>query len=165
MDQLAQLERFVKWHQLHRASGTVSDDYFEQEVKAGRMPAKEVSQIKELLLLYHHLPLRDAWHVGLQSRFSALIQPRGTSRVDMLFWLPSLPSLRVVVECDGFSAHRFKKNFERDRKRDRVLTAKGFEVLRFSGAEINTDPIRTATELFSFLSARKAANLARQGAE
>jgi Protein of unknown function (DUF559) len=161
-DQLAKLSQFIKWHQLRHGSGTVSDEFFENEVESGRMPENEVSSIKELLLFYHHLPLRDAWHLSLQARFPALLHPKGTARVDMLFWLPATPSLRIIVECDGFSAHRFKTTFERDRRRDRALKAKGFEVLRFSGAEINADPAGSATELFSFLLERKTSHLARQ---
>ena len=73
----------------------------------------------------------------------------------MLFWKPALKAIRLVVECDGFSGHRFRIFFERDRKRDRALRSKGFEVFRFTGTEINCSPVAAATELFDFLSDRE----------
>ena len=37
------------------------------------------------------------------------------------------------------------------RKRDRALKAKGYEVLRYSGGEIHTDPVAAATDLAEYL--------------
>ncbi len=152
---LNKLKEFTRWYKLNHGSDTVADEYLAAQVSSGRMPPEELDYTKELLLLYHYLPFRGAWHVGLQAKFPGLLTPRGTPRVDMLFWLPAPRSIRLVVECDGFTGHRFRSTFERDRRRDRALKAKGFEVFRFTGMEINSNPVIAATELFSFLSDRE----------
>jgi len=149
---LDKLKDFTGWYKRHHGSSVVPDDFLVSQVSSGRMPPEELEPMKEWLLLYHYLPFRGAWHVSLQAKFPGLLTPRGKPRADMLFWLPAPQSIRLVVECDGFVGHRFRSTFERDRKRDRALKAKGFEVFRFSGAEINAHPVIAATELFSFLS-------------
>lgn len=149
------LKDFTAWHKQRHDSDVITEEFLAGEVTSGRMPADELPYTKELLLLYHYLPFEGAWHVGLQARFPGLLTPRGTPRVDTLFWLPAPRSIRLVVECDGFMGHQFRSTFERDRRRDRALKTKGFEVFRFSGAEINRDPIAAANELFSFLSDRE----------
>jgi very-short-patch-repair endonuclease len=60
----------------------------------------------------------------------------GDYRVD--FVLMDLDSkVNVVIECDGHDFHeRTKEQAMRDRRRDRDLQAKGYLVLRFTGAEI-----------------------------
>jgi very-short-patch-repair endonuclease len=55
------------------------------------------------------------------------------------------------VECDGFKTHGGRTSFERDRNRDRALRVFGFDVFRFTGRQINTQPVEVADELFSFL--------------
>ncbi|HLT84120.1 MAG TPA: DUF559 domain-containing protein [Phototrophicaceae bacterium] len=46
----------------------------------------------------------------------------------------------VVVECDGFAYHSGRAEYREDRRRDRVLVAKGYLPLRFTWEEIMTDP-------------------------
>ena len=65
----------------------------------------------------------------------------------MLFWVPSDESVRVIVECDGFQHHQEKTAFVHDRKRDRVLKANGYEVLKYSGTEIYYDPIAVSVDI------------------
>lgn len=45
----------------------------------------------------------------------------------------------LIIECDGYEYHSSKSQFEKDRKRDYELKMKGYEVIHFSGAEINRD--------------------------
>lgn len=60
--------------------------------------------------------------------------------------------VRLIIECDGHEFHeRTKEQAERDRSRDRALTAKGFTVLRFTGREINRDALACAREVERFL--------------
>ena len=58
---------------------------------------------------------------------------------------------KLIVECDGFAYHKEKSSFVRDRQKDRFLRAKGFEILRFSGPEIHSDPIECARQLIEYI--------------
>lgn len=153
--QIRNLEQFLRWYEERHGTRHVADEFLDEQVRSGRMPIDELPLVRELLVLYELLPLRAAWHVALQSRFPALMTERGTARVDILLWVPVSRSLKIVVECDGFSGHRFARSFVRDRKRDRALKKLGFEVMRFSGAEINNDPREVASDLFDYLVKRE----------
>jgi very-short-patch-repair endonuclease len=52
--------------------------------------------------------------------------------------------LRVVVETDGYGAHRGRQAFEDDRERDNELAMQGYDVLRFSYARVLNEPARVA---------------------
>ncbi|QCG93930.1 DUF559 domain-containing protein [Azospirillum sp. TSA2s] len=72
----------------------------------------------------------------------------------------------VVVECDGHDFHeRTKQQAQRDRRRDREMTALGYRVFRFTGSEIWADPRSCANEVMSFLSAEMARIGASEEAE
>ena len=45
----------------------------------------------------------------------------------------------VVVECDGFAYHSGRAEYREDRRRDRVLVAKGYLPLRFTYEDVMTD--------------------------
>ncbi|TNC17579.1 DUF559 domain-containing protein [Georgenia sp. 311] len=45
----------------------------------------------------------------------------------------------VVVECDGFAYHSGRVEYREDRRRDRVLIAKGYLPLRFTYEDVMTD--------------------------
>lgn len=51
---------------------------------------------------------------------------------------------RLVVETDGFMAHRGRMAFEDDRGRDLDLRARGFEVVRLAEKQVNEEPQRVA---------------------
>jgi Protein of unknown function (DUF559). len=148
--QLKKLEEFTGWYERQYGSTLISNDHLDEQVASGKMSENERPWIEELLLLYHYLPFRDAWHTSLQPRFPNLLGSRGV-RSDMLFWKPSLPARHLVVECDGYAFHRSRGSFEADRQRDRRLKAVGYDVFRFTGRQINTQPVMSAHELFAFL--------------
>jgi hypothetical protein len=77
------------------------------------------------------------------------IRELGNIRLDALFFIPADLTKRVVVECDGYEWH--KDNFTEDRQRDRKLQRAGFDVVRFSGREINADPLGCGRQLFDHL--------------
>jgi very-short-patch-repair endonuclease len=52
----------------------------------------------------------------------------------------------LIVECDGHNYHSSKEQIARDNKRDRALNRIGFEVMHFSGSEINSEPYECARE-------------------
>jgi very-short-patch-repair endonuclease len=47
---------------------------------------------------------------------------------------------RLVVETDGWQAHRGRQAFEDDRARDAFLRSHGYEVLRFTWRQVKDDP-------------------------
>lgn len=66
----------------------------------------------------------------------------GSYRVDFLVELDvEGKSAKLVIECDGHDYHeRTKEQAERDKSRDRDLTAQGYAVIRFTGSEIWRGP-------------------------
>ena len=50
----------------------------------------------------------------------------------------------LVVETDGYIAHRGRMAFEDDRGRDLDLRARGFEVIRLAEKQVNEEPRRVA---------------------
>ena len=81
----------------------------------------------------------EALLLGLFRR-ARLPTPRTNARiqgfeVDFLF-----PAARVVVEMDGYRFHSSPQMFERDRARDRTLTAGGYRVLRVTLRDVTEEP-------------------------
>ncbi|MDM4764221.1 DUF559 domain-containing protein [Galbitalea sp. SE-J8] len=54
------------------------------------------------------------------------VEIAGVGRVDLLV------AERLVIELDGWDFHREREQFENDRRRDAVLAARGYRVLRFT---------------------------------
>ena len=55
------------------------------------------------------------------------------------------------VECDGRNFHESHEQIQRDKRRDRILTTAGLQILRFTGSEIYKDSglcAREVTRLF-----------------
>ncbi len=70
-----------------------------------------------------------------------------TSPIDM----SRLKWCRLVVECDGHDFHeRTKEQAAKDRSRDRNLTSQGYDVFRFTGSELWTDPFERADQVLSW---------------
>ena len=59
----------------------------------------------------------------------------GPYRVDFLW-----RSRRLVVETDGYAAHRGRQAFEDDRRRELYLHARGFRLRRFTYAQVTGEP-------------------------
>ncbi len=93
----------------------------------------------------------NSYHLTLQAGFPDYKTNGKSTRVDILIWCPGNENIKLIVECDGFKYHNSKEIFERDRKRDRLLKSKGYQVIRFSGAEIYRDPVGVSEELFDFI--------------
>lgn len=131
------------------------DDFLEIEVARGALPKSEVPIMKHLALRYGYVPLMESIHITVQPNFSEIKVDGKSARPDIYFWIPSKPNVNVIVECDGFQFHSSKSSFINDRKRDRILKNKGYDVLRFSGTEIFNDPIHIPFEIFSFLKKKR----------
>lgn len=63
------------------------------------------------------------------------------------FW----PQARLVVELDGYSFHRSRESFERDRARDAALQVAGCRVVRVTQMRIAREPGRIAQDLRALL--------------
>jgi len=62
-------------------------------------------------------------------------------------WRPQ----RLIVEADGWGAHRTRRAFERDRTRDAHLTVAGYRVVRVTDERMQRDPSGVAAQLRSLL--------------
>jgi len=72
----------------------------------------------------------------------------------------------VIVECDGHEFHdRTSEQASRDRRRDRVLTALGAPVLRFTGSDILRDAAGAAAEISDVFADRVLAAIDRWNRE
>jgi hypothetical protein len=61
-------------------------------------------------------------------------------------------TLHLIVECDGHEFHdRSKQQASRDRERDRELKKLGYEVFRYTGADIWKDALKCAREAVQLL--------------
>jgi very-short-patch-repair endonuclease len=82
-----------------------------------------------------------------------LPEPEANVRVDRFtvdfLWRPQ----RLVVEVDGWTAHRGRQAFEDDHQRDLELRARGLRVLRFTARQIQRHPAVVATSVRTKLGA------------
>jgi hypothetical protein len=74
----------------------------------------------------------------------------GSERLEVDFlW----PEQRLVVETDGERFHDNPRAFERDRKRDRVLQLRGYNVVRFTYTQIEKEPDAVVSAIRRLLAA------------
>jgi very-short-patch-repair endonuclease len=87
-------------------------------------------------------------------RRAGLPRPRVNVHVDRylvdFFW----PDQRLIVETDGWAAHRRRSAFESDRMRDATLQARGFAVLRFTWRQVMHDSARVLVTIAQVLALR-----------
>lgn len=57
------------------------------------------------------------------------------------------PAARLVVELDGYRFHSDRVSFEADRRRDATLIAHGYRVLRFTGRQLNDEPLAVVARI------------------
>lgn len=154
LDTLTKFRGFIAWYRQKFGDFKCIHGYLDEQVARGSMSSDERGFICCLMVRYFYLDSSSTFHLTIQPRFPDLLGNRSI-RPDLLFWIPNAPDFRVVVECDGFAYHSSKESFTRDRKRDRALAARGYEVLRFSGAEIFHNPVEVSTELANHLYERR----------
>ena len=98
-------------------------------------------------------------HAGLEQRFLELIRTAGLPapavntivegfEVDFC-WSPQ----RLIVETDGWAFHRGRRSFEADRRKDAVLIAAGWTVLRITDERLTTNPAGVLAQLHTLLAA------------
>jgi predicted transcriptional regulator of viral defense system len=96
----------------------------------------------------------------LEDRFAAFCQthrlpPPATNvlvldrEVDALW-----PQARLIVELDGWSYHRHRAAFERDRARDTRFLLAGYRTIRITHRRLDAEPTELATQLRHLLAAK-----------
>ena len=151
LEYFQKFKKFISWYENKFSSCTGVEAYLDGELDKGKMDPDERQLINRLMVRYHYLPLHDSYHMTLQPPFPHLSIDGKSIRPDMLFWIPSKPNIKVIVECDGFDYHSDKDKFASDRKRDRALQSKGYQVLRYAGTEIYHNPAGITSDLAHFL--------------
>ncbi len=149
--ELQRIDGFLAWYLEKKKDFSKIDEYLGNEVIIGKMALEELPSIKKLIYRYNFLNLMNEYHLTIQAGFPNIKIEGKSIRVDMFFWIPAESNFNLIVECDGFKFHSDKDSFIKDRKRDRILKSKNFDVLRYSGSEIYNDPVGTASDLFDHL--------------
>ena len=80
-------------------------------------------------------------------RAADLPQPETNVRVAGLEVDCHWPEHGLVVEVDGFAYHGSAAAFERDRSRDRQLTASGRAVIRVTWRQLDNEPLAVIAQL------------------
>jgi len=125
--------------------------YLDWLLSAGEITEEGYDVMKMEYIFAHHIGWYHAFQLLLQPKFPDIKVEGRSIRPDIYIWRLDKNDLNIIVECDGYQHHSDKESFTHDRRRDRTLKKRGFEVLRYSGSEIYQDPINTAYELFENL--------------
>jgi very-short-patch-repair endonuclease len=64
------------------------------------------------------------------------------------------PEARYAVEVDGYPWHTVKTNFERDRRKDRILQQHGIQVTRTTGDQLRDEPLQLVAHIAQTLALR-----------
>lgn len=110
-------------------------------------------------------------HPGLEREFLALCReadlpsPEVNAAVDLRDGSRLVPDFiwrdaRLIVETDDRRSHETASAFERDRRRDQLLAAEGWRVVRCTWAQVTSEPNRLAATIRLLLSARAEAQAA-----
>lgn len=119
------------------------------------------SPIEERLvawLLFHAWAKRDRPLVDGEIEIkpqAEICTKSGRYRADILVHLTTGGhAISLVVECDGHEFHeKTKAQAAHDKRRDRALKLAGYEVIRFTGSEIWSNPSGCADEVITHLNA------------
>lgn len=146
------MESFIDSYK--EATGDSDLNYFDERLKAkqkeGKLTEPQVEEIQMYLGVKKNFEL-DAYHITPQAFFPNYKIDDKAIRADFYIWVPNDPSVKIIVECDGFQFHNSKASFINDRKRDRLFQLNGYRVIRYSGSEIWNDPIEVSSNLFDML--------------
>lgn len=125
-----------------------------------RAPHRKGTAAVKALLTAEHDPAFT--RRALERRMLALIRaaqlpaPRTNTKllgfeVDF-FW----PEQRLVVETDGGQFHNHPRAFENDRRRDQILLAAGYRVMRITWRQLRDEPLAVVARLTMALAANAA---------
>ncbi len=71
------------------------------------------------------------------------------------------PQHKLIVEVDGFQFHSSRQAFEEDRRRDQILTAAGYTVIRITWLQLTDEPYRVIAAIAQALALALAGTRAR----
>jgi hypothetical protein len=147
---LSRWKEFFAWFQANRPARSI-EEFLDSEVARGALDPEERQSYTYFIFRYAYIPMEGSYHMTLQPRFPNIKIGGKAIRPDIYFWIPSRPQVNIIVECDGYAYHSDKEHFIADRQRDRALKALGYDVWRFSGSEIYSDPVNAPFELAKYL--------------
>jgi very-short-patch-repair endonuclease len=84
-------------------------------------------------------------------RGAGLPEPRTQQRVEGFRVDAVWPERRLIVELDGLTGHGHRSAFERDRRRDAILVARGWRVIRFTWPQLHGQPLYVIATLSAAL--------------
>lgn len=68
-------------------------------------------------------------------------------------------NIALFIECDGFDYHaKTKEQFTYTQQKDRELKTMGYDVLHFTGTEINYSPLKCACEVWEYIEKKEKHN-------
>src|SRR5947209_1564817 len=111
------------------------------------------------------LAAHQATDSDLERRFMSVARdaglPRPVTQAEVLGFRVDFhwPKLGLVVETDGLTYHRTATQQARDRVRDQRLTAAGLTCLRFTNAQVRTEPKEVAATLKAVIDRLRASTV------
>jgi very-short-patch-repair endonuclease len=121
-----------------------------------RYPRRKGTKSLKRLIEDHRIVATDT-RSDLERRFLTFLdandlpRPLVNQRLDPYTPDFTWPRQGLIVELDGFETHGTREAFERDRARDRQLTAQGWRVARVTKRQLDIDPEELAAELDAML--------------
>jgi hypothetical protein len=123
----------------------------DEDVEAGVLSAHERDQFLTHALLYEQMGFWDAFHLMMQPLFPALTGESGTPGADLLVWIPRHERFQAVVRCSGYGYRASEEAAAADRRQDGLFQLHGFQVVRYSGDEIQENPVAVGADLIERL--------------
>lgn len=114
--------------------GFLSTDYTREQALRARLDLCE-SPMEEAFLMAADPILSEYGDIVPQFEV-------GSYRADF-----AIPNCRILIEIDGYEWHKTREQLTADAKRQRVLTAAGWTVVRFTGREIYAGAANCAAEV------------------
>jgi very-short-patch-repair endonuclease len=146
---------------LHRSSTLIAGDCTRQDGIPVTKPTRTLADIRSLLspaqfsaavreAEFLGLPLHDEISTDrsrseLETRFIAILRRHRLPRPEVNVCIDRFEvdflwrDAHLIVEADGWEAHRSRSAFEQDRARDARLNALGYQVVRFTWRQIEDD--------------------------
>ena len=86
------------------------------------------------------------WRLSRYGILTPQVNIRGYRADFTLTDIPGVPLLKIVIELDGHEWHKTVEQRNEDYRRDRVLMKAGWQVIRFTGAEVYGDCAKCVAE-------------------